>query len=546
MDCTASFLPYGQTGYFSKIILDYIKQAPLIQPYYKHPVSVAGIKASIAERKKFGTDRKLLVTVLQKQYASVNTSEAVTNNIELLQNENTFTICTAHQPNIFTGPLYFIYKILHVVKLAEQLKLQLPENDFVPVYYMGSEDADLDELGHIFMNGEKYEWKTSQAGAVGRMKVDKGLVKILDELSGQLLVHPFGAEIIGLMKGCYQEGVTIEQATFHLVNQLFADFGVIVLLPDNASLKSAFIPVIEKELLDEFSHTLVQETVSSFPADYKVQASGREMNMFYLKYDRRDRIEMENGDPIAIGWSVVNTSLKFTKEEMISELNQHPERFSPNVILRPVFQEWILPNIAFIGGGGEVAYWLQLKKVFEAAGTPYPLLIVRNSFMFISEEVQALIDKLQFSNEALFQSEMELFNQLVKRDSQLQLNLDQEQRQLNDFYEQLKIITGKIDITLQRHTATLQTQALKKIASLQKKMLRAEKRKFEAQQRQLKKIKAQLFPNNNLQERVDNLLPYYAKWGKAFIRMIYEHSNGLEQEFGILTPACKEATFKQE
>ncbi len=541
MNFKASFLPYGQTGYFSKIILDYLKQASLIQPYYTHPVSIAGIKASIAERQKFNTDRNLLVSVLKKQYASVVASKTVSGNIELLQNENTFTICTAHQPNIFTGPLYFIYKILHVVKLAEQLKVQLPENNIVPVYYMGSEDADLDELGHIFIDGEKYEWKTSQTGAVGRMTVDKDLVKMLDELSGRLLVYSFGAEIIGLMKECYKEGVTIEQATFQLVNQLFADFGVIVLLPDNASLKSAFIPVIEKELFGEFSHTLVQETVSSFPADYKVQASGRELNMFYLKEDRRDRIEMENGE-----WIVVNTSLKFTKEEMISELNQHPERFSPNVILRPVFQEWLLPNIAFIGGGGEVAYWLQLKKVFEAVRAPYPLLIVRNSFMFISEEVQALIDKLQFRNEALFQSEMELFNQLVKRDSQLQLNLEQEQQELINFYEQLKIITGKIDITLQRHTATLQTQALKKIASLEKKMLRAEKRKFEAQQRQLKKIKAQLFPNNNLQERVDNLMPYYAKWGKAFIRMIYEHSNGLEQEFGILTPASDDAILKQQ
>jgi len=550
MNFTASFLPYVQTGYFSKMILDYINQDPLIQPYYQHPVSLDGVKASIAARKKFKTDRKLLVTVLQKQYAAVTPCESVSRNIELLLNENTFTICTAHQPNIFTGPLYFIYKILHVVKLAEQLKLQLPENDFVPVYYMGSEDADLDELGHVFIDGEKYEWKTSQTGAVGRMKVDKGLVKMLDEIEGLLTVHPFGAEIMGLLKECYKEGATIEQATFHLVNQLFADFGVLVLLPDNASLKSAFIPVIEKELMDEFSHTLVQETVISFPADYKVQASGRELNMFYLKDDRRDRIEMVNGDPIAIGWSsdsyrVVNTGLRFTKEEIISELNQHPERFSPNVILRPVFQEWILPNIAFIGGGGEVAYWLQLKKVFEAVQVPYPLLIVRNSFMFINDEVQALIDKLQFSNEALFQSELELINQLVKRDSRVQLNLDREQQELINFYEQLKIITGKIDITLQRHTATLQTQALKKIASLEKKMLRAEKRKFEAQQRQLKKIKARLFPNKNLQERIDNLVPYYAKWGMDFIRMIYEHSNGLEQGFGVLTPANKEAIFEQ-
>ncbi|MEP7110888.1 MAG: bacillithiol biosynthesis cysteine-adding enzyme BshC [Ferruginibacter sp.] len=529
MNCTASFLTYGQTGYFSKIVLDYIQQDPSIQPFYRHPLSVAGIKASIADRKKFATDRNLLVTVLKMQYASVETGELVGRNIELLRDENSFTICTAHQPNIFTGPLYFIYKILHVVKLAEQLKAYLPENNFVPVYYMGSEDADLDELGHIYVNGEKYEWKTGQTGAVGRMRVDKALVALLDSVSGQLLVYPFGAEIITMIKECYKEGVTIEQATFQLVNGLFADYGVVIVLPDNADLKAAFIPVIEKELIREFSHIEVQHTVAKLPAGYKVQASGRELNMFYLKDDKRLRIELRDDS-----WSVVSTELKFTKEEIITELKQHPERFSPNVILRPVFQEWILPNIAFIGGGGEIAYWLQLKKVFEAVEAPYPLLVVRNSFMFVSKKIQTGIDKFKFSHLDLFQTERDLINQLVKRDSFHQLSLEKEQLQIAAVYEHLKIITGKIDITLQGHTSALQTEALKKIASLEKKMLRAEKKKFEAQQRQIHEIKMQLFPNNDLQERVDNMMIYYAKWGKEFIRMLYDHSKGLEQEFGIL------------
>ncbi len=529
MNCTASFLSFGQTGFFSKMVVDYINGSHALLPFYNHPVSIEGIQASIANRKKFATDRKLLVTILQKQYASVDASTQVVNNIDLLLSENTFTICTAHQPNIFTGPLYFIYKILHVAKLAEQLKNRLPENNFVPVYYMGSEDADLAELGHIHINGEKYEWATSQTGAVGRMKVDKALVKLLDTLGGQLLVYPFGDEIIALMKDCYKDGVTIEQATFQLVNKLFADYGVIVALPDNADFKASFIPVIEKELSSQFSQKVVQETVSRYPADYKAQASGRELNMFYLKEDKRERIEMKNDI-----WSVVNTELTFTKEAIIAELHQHPERFSPNVILRPVLQEWILPNIAFIGGGGEIAYWLQLKNVFEAVGVPYPLMVVRNSFMFVDKEIQTLIDKLQFNYLELFQTETDLINQLVKRESSLQVSLENERRQLSAFYEQLKTITGKIDITLQGHTAALQTLALNKIASLEKKMLRAEKKKFEAQQRQLHKIKSHLFPADNLQERVDNLMPYYAKWGKDFIRMLYNYSSGLEQKFGVL------------
>jgi bacillithiol biosynthesis cysteine-adding enzyme BshC len=529
MNSSTSFLPYQQTGFFSKMAIDYVSAADGLKLFYNHPVSVEGIKAAIAEREKFTTNRRLLVDVLNKQYAAVDTTDAVANNIKLLLHDNTFTICTAHQPNIFTGPLYFIYKILHVAKLAEQLKIALPENNFVPVYYMGSEDADLDELGHFYINGEKFVWQTNQTGAVGRMKVDKALVTLLGAVSGQLLVHPYGAEIVELMKNCYKEGVTIEQATFQLVNALFGDYGVVVVLPDNPGLKASFIPVIEKELISEFSYTAVQETIAQYPADYKAQASGRELNMFYLKDDKRERIEMHDGV-----WTVVNTDKSFSKDELLAELKAHPERFSPNVILRPVFQEWVLPDIAFIGGGGEIAYWLQLKNVFNKVAVPYPLMVLRNSFVFITNEIQILIEKLKFSHADLFKTELALINQLVKRDSTLQVSLEKEQLQLAEFYNQLKTIAGKIDITLKAHAEALQTQALKKLSSLEKKMLRAEKQKFEAQQRQLQKIKNQLFPNNNLQERVDNLMPYYAKWGKQFIRIIYDQSNGLEQEFGII------------
>jgi uncharacterized protein YllA (UPF0747 family) len=302
MESKSSFLSYRQTGFFSKMVLDYVDGAVSLQPFYDHPVSIEGIQAAISARKSFNTDRALLVNVLKKQYAEIEVSETVAKNIDLLQLDNTFTICTAHQPNIFTGHLYFVYKILHVAKIAEQLKATMPENNFVPVYYMGSEDADLEELGHIYINGEKQEWVTNQTGAVGRMKVDKALVKLLDSFAGQLLVQPHGAEIVALMKDCYKEGCTIEQATFQLVNKLFADYGVVVVLPDNATLKAAFVTVIEKELLAEFSHVAVQETVRQFSTDYKIQASGRELNMFYLKDDKRERIEKTNES-----WSVLNT-----------------------------------------------------------------------------------------------------------------------------------------------------------------------------------------------------------------------------------------------
>ncbi len=529
MDTTAQFIPYGQTGYFSKMVTDYIAAEKKLQPFYSYPVSIDGIKAAIEQRKLFATDRPLLIEILNNQYKNTALTEKQKSHLQQLNNNNTFTICTAHQPNIFTGHLYFIYKILHAVKLAEELQTVLPENNFVPVYYMGSEDADLDELGHFFINGEKFEWATKQTGAVGRMKVDKALIQLMETISGQLLVHLFGAEIIGLMKDCYQLGVTIEQATFKLVNALFAEYGLLILLPDSAMVKKAFAPVIKKELTEGFSYTAVQQTVQQFPAEYKVQASGREINLFYLLDDKRERIEQSGDD-----FLIVNTHLKFTKAALLNELNNHPERFSPNVILRPVLQETILPDIAFIGGGGEIAYWLELKKVFEAVQVPYPMLIVRNSFMLINKELQDSTKKLQFKNADLFAPQLELINRLVKRDSTVQLNVEEEKKQMAALYDQIKTVVANIDATLQIHASALQARAIDKIEALEKKMFRAEKKKFEAQQRQLVKLKMQLFPNNNLQERVGNLMPYYASRGNGFIEMIYKHSKGLEQEFGII------------
>lgn len=529
MNAASTKLTYGETGFFSRIILDYLSEQQELKCFYTHPVSLAGIRSAIEARKSFSTERKLLTDTLRKHYAAANPSAKQLQNIQLLANNNCFTVTTAHQPNIFTGHLYFIYKILHAVKLCEKLKAEMPENDFVPVYYMGSEDADLEELGHIYINGIRHEWQTDQTGAVGRMKVDKALIKMLDAIAGEITVHPYGTEIIERMKACYTEGATIEQATFRLVNALFGEYGLITLLPDDADYKRAFEPVVIKELKEEFSYPIVEATADRFPKQYKVQASGRKLNLFYLKDNRRDRIEKA-----AERFNIVDTETNFTEAEIIEELKNHPERFSANVILRPVFQEMILPNIAFIGGGGEIAYWLELKDVFAAVNVPFPVLVLRNSFLLTEKKYREKVGSLDFDIADLFKPAGELLNVLVKRDSLVQLSLEKERQEIKTFYSNLKNTAGAVDTTLQPHTEALEKLALRKINALEKKMLRAEKKKFEAQQRQLNKLKLQLFPHDTLQERIENFMLFYAKWGKDFIKTLYDNSLSLEQEFVIL------------
>ncbi|MEO6538579.1 MAG: bacillithiol biosynthesis cysteine-adding enzyme BshC, partial [Ferruginibacter sp.] len=412
MDTASQFIPYLQTGYFSKIVTDYIAEEQTLRPFYNYPATIEGLKKTIEERKSYPTNRKVLVDELRNQYAPIQITAAVKANIDALLMENTFTVCTAHQPNIFTGHLYFIYKILHTIKLADELKEQIPGYNFVPVYYMGSEDADLEELGEVNINGKKYTWKTEQKGAVGRMKIDKAFIALIDEIEGQLSVEKFGSEILVQVRKAYSIDKTIEQATFEFTNYLFADYGLVILLPDNPVLKKEFSSIIEKEFAEQFSGKAVAETIAQFPAEYKVQAAGRETNLFYLKDDSRERIEKVKSQ-----WSVVNSAIHFTDDELFEELKKYPERFSTNVILRPVFQEMILPNIAFIGGGGELAYWLELKKVFEVAEVPYPVLILRNSFTVINKKTANKIADLRLDPAAFFEKENELINSFVKRET---------------------------------------------------------------------------------------------------------------------------------
>jgi bacillithiol biosynthesis cysteine-adding enzyme BshC len=523
-------MPYRQTNHFSKTILDYIDQSPALKPFFSYAPTLQGVKKAINDRKQFNYKRDVLVSELRKQYSPVSMSDKTKTNIELLASDNTFTFTTAHQSNIFTGPLYFVYKILHTIKLAEYCKNNLPEYNFVPVFYIGTEDADLDELNHIYLDGQKLVWNTKQTGAVGRMKIDKELVKLIALMDGQLSVLPFGNEIVKLMKECYKDGDTIQSATFKIVNELFGEYGLVVLLPDNAELKRQMIPIFKDELLHQAASDIVEETAERLDkAGYKVQANPREINLFYLKDNIRERIEKRNAQ-----YSIVNAQLSFKQDDILKELDEHPDRFSPNVILRGLYQETILPNLAFIGGGGETAYWLQLKDLFDHYKVPFPMLVLRNSFMIVEKKWLEKITKLGFTIDNFFLSEQELLNKVVMNESNNEVKLNGSLTELEQMYENFKKQASAVDRTLAKHVEALKSRTVHHLQELEKKMLRAEKRKFADQQRQINSVKEHLFPGNGLQERIENISYYYAKWGRDFINKLYKHSLNLEQEFVIL------------
>jgi bacillithiol synthase len=528
MNFTAQRVPYQHTGYFSRIITDYLNGNEFLKDFYEHPVTYSGIEAAIRQREKFPTDRSLLVKSLTTQYSGVPIQDAVKRNLESLSDENTFTVTTAHQPAIFTGNLYFIYKILHSIKITETLSARYTNRHFVPVFFMGSEDADLDELGNIYLDNEKITWDTNQTGAVGRMNTT-GLEKIIQRIEGEFAGYPHGLELISLLKDCYLHSENIQRATLKLLNQLFGTYGLIVLIPDSHLLKSTMREIFKDDLTIHLPYDIIQKNLLNLTREYPVQANPREINLFYLNDSIRERIELKDGR-----YYINNSSIHFSTEEMEEELTNFPERFSPNVILRGLYQESILPNIAFVGGGGEMAYWLEFRPLFKHYLVPYPVLILRDSFLLVKKNWNSKIEKAGLSSVDFFKPEEKLMEDFVRRSSSHQLNLDAQMNEMRGFYKSLKNISGTIDKTLEQHVDKLEAQALQKLEELEKKILRAEKKNHEEVRRKIHEIRESLFPMDNLQERIDNFIPWYAEYGKTFLQIIYQHSLILEQEFVIL------------
>lgn len=525
-----TYLPYSDTGYFSRLVTDYLAKDPKTREFYDHYPDKEGLAAAIKERDNFPVNREVLAATLSRQYKDIPRHEAVNHNIALLREHNTYTICTAHQPNLMTGYLYFIYKIVHAIKLAEELKQLYPGKNFVPVYYIGSEDNDLDELGTFRYADKKFVWDGGgQEGAVGRMNT-ASLEPLLNELFN--LLGPPGENcdtLKELLSNAYLEHGSIAKATQYLVNELFGRYGLIALDPDEAVFKQAILPILQDDLLHQTAYSLVNTAAAKLNEHYKVQAMPRPINLFYLKDQLRARIEIKDGK-----WHVVDTGITWDKTELDAELETHPERFSPNVILRGVLQESILPNIAFIGGGAEIAYWLQLKSVFAHYKVFFPSLHLRQSVLWIDAAQNKLMQQLDLTVKDIFKPVEELIKQYVNDNSNDDWRTGDETAEIENILAQLKQKASLLDHSLSRSSDAVLTKIKYQLQVLEKKMLRAEKRKMQVQLQRIEKLKQQLFPNGTLQERIENFMPYFLQYGHMYFDLLKDAMQPLMAQFLVI------------
>jgi len=533
----ASCISYKETGYFSQTVIDYIDDSAELRPFYSHRPDFDGF-ADLLKNKKVIADREILVQVLLEQYARIADNDKVSPTggdlegavIKKLLNSNTYTITTGHQLNIFAGPLYFIYKIATAIKLAQQLKEKFPDKNFVPVYWMASEDHDFAEINYTNIGGKKVHWWYEASGATGRINPDT-MRQALNQYKGVLGMEQHAPELAKIVETAYSKFDKLADATRYMVDALFGKYGLVIIDADDHRLKQQFAPIMAQDIVEQNSFKNITATNEQLvKLGVHIQVNPREINFFYLKDNLRERIVFE--DEL---YKVLNTEISFNKDELLQEINQFPERFSPNVVMRPLYQECILPNIAYIGGGAEVVYWLELKSNFEYYKVDFPILILRNSGLIIRKEYAAKIAKMDLHNTDLFKPTDTIKNNWVKKHSDNALSLTEEWRELTAIFEKIKLRAFKIDDTLAPSTEAVQARLKHAIDNLEKKLVKAEKANYHTRLEQVDVIRTNLFPKNSLQERTENFGLFYVKWGEELIDELVRNFEPLDFKFTVLT-----------
>lgn len=519
-------ISYQKSGYFSKLIVDYLDQKPEVQSLFKRFPTLDNFEAQIDEKSKnFSLDNRLvLAEALKNQNEILTVSELTKSNIELLKSENTYTITTGHQLNLFTGPIYFLYKIASTINLCKQLKEKHPQHNFVPVYWMATEDHDFEEINHFHLKDKKIKWTRESSGPVGRLS-NEGLNQVFEEFSEVIGIGENAKYLKDLFTKSYLEHNNLADATRFLANELFSEEGLVIIDGDDATLKTLFVPYVKEELLNQSSYKEVSKTIEQLKA-YTVQVNPREINLFYIENHLRERIVFENNI-----YKVNHTEIQFSEAEILDLVEKSPEKFSPNVILRPLYQEVILPNLAYIGGGGEIAYWLELKSNFESQNVTFPILILRNSFVVATEKQLEKIEKLQVTWSELFLTPDELTHQKTKELSVFKIDFSEQKATLQKQFTELLKIAAQTDKSFIGAVKAQEAKQLKGLNNLEKRLLKAEKRVHAEKLDRMHYLQNDLFPKGSLQERKFNFSTFYSN---ELIQLLLKESNPLELDFKIL------------
>lgn len=492
---------FTQDATLRKHLRDYLNHQ-----FYIQPPTIANYGKQIRDKQASftSTQRQLLTKSLRSQYNAICCTPQEQSNIQAIGKAKTFTVTTGHQLCLATGPAYFIYKILNTIKLAQQLAEQYPEYNFVPIYWAATEDHDFKEIQHCTFGDKTYRWSPniSEDIPVGRIKVDKDLQDLILELDS----NPFKkglAHFIQTLQNAYKAGHTLSHAMRILIHELFGKYGVLMIDGDEKLLKNSFKSVIEQDVLEQKTYTRLTETQDTWQADgYRFQIPPREVNFFLMQDGQRQRV-----DRLGDNQYEINSTIK-TKAEIATVIEEHPELFSPNVALRPVCQEWILPNLAYIGGAAEIGYWLPLVKVFEAYNVPFPQLHLRSSLLKLDAAAIKLLDQFDLLD-LVHQDVPNLCKQWTTQHENIS-EVEELHHTFSQFHSELEQIFASSDSQLIGSVKGHAQRISNQISALEKKVVKHYALKNKVKLDQLHHFKSEAYTQSVFQERKANYFSLYS------------------------------------
>ncbi len=478
------------------IAADYLSGDDKLRPFYHYSAQNIDWQQILEARTAVTTDRATLTSALHKQYASLPATEAVHANLRLLEKPNTFTITTGQQPGLFGGPLYVWYKTLSVILLCQDLSSKFPQYNFVPVFWVAGEDHDFAEVNHTYLSFEDKRVYTGMfKGAVGRHVITQP-------------IQPAGAGMPDWLTQFYGIGECWGTAFVQLLHHVFGHQGLVVLNADKPELKLLFAPIMVHELTGSTSHTHITAQAEKLAASgYPVQLTPREINLFYLTDEARLRIERRDADT----WGLAYGDRRWNRNQLLQELSEHPERFSPNAALRPLYQETILPNLCYVGGWGEIAYWLELLPVFNQHQTPYPLLLPRISRLLVSSEDWQIWQQHGLTHADFSKRETELVASVTARHWQHDFNndfIDQAGQTLHKAFETLALEAEKLDSGQARNVRGQLVRTRRFLNNLTHKLGTRLARKHPQWSQPIRSIKNKTQPDGTVQERALNVAAF--------------------------------------
>jgi len=540
------FINFSDIPGNQNLFLDYIYEFENVREYYKHNFrnkdAYPSVFKSITESRK---DKQLNISgIIKNQYLTLqNISNKTLRNIDLIDKEKTIAVVTGQQLGILGGPLYTVYKIITAIRLANQLTERYDDFKFVPVFWLEGDDHDFNEVRSInlFNNenqvlnfGYKDEINDDDAKqSIGKINFDEALNEFFSNYEGSLRESDFKKELVSKIKECYQVGKSFKQSFKELLFWLFDEYGLVIFDPQDPHIKSLLKPIFKKEVNDFALHTqkLIQ-TSAKLEELYHAQVKVKPVNLFYHTDDGRYSVE-----PVDEVFKLRRKRKQFTKDEILTEIENFPERFSPNVLLRPICQDYLFPTGFYIGGPSEIAYFAQVTPLYDFYKIAPPIIFPRSSATILEKNVSSGLDKYDLSMNDIFLGLDELKEKVIAglSENNIETTFVEASKEIELTFDKIKENLFAIDKTLVDSSGRYKDRIMSSILELKTKAIKAQETKHETTIRQLTRLSNLLYPLGNLQEREINFTYFYNKYGKDFIRKIYDDLSVSEFEHQIIS-----------